>query len=94
MPIGIKRSNYYSKVLSTIKFKLIKKHFLSSNHMSKELPYSFDIGRGWQLDNEFNFCFINFNSLLRDDMPENNPLLYHEMALLPVKHQVFFNAPV
>ena len=33
MPIGIKRSNYYSKVLSTIKFKLIKMHFLSSNHL-------------------------------------------------------------
>ena len=34
MPIGIKKkkkSNYYSKVLSTIKFKFIKMHFLSSN---------------------------------------------------------------
>ena len=33
MPIGMKKSNYYSKVLSTIKFKLIKMHFLSSNHV-------------------------------------------------------------
>ena len=35
MPIGIKRSNYYSKVLNTIKFKLIKMHFLSSNQYEK-----------------------------------------------------------
>ena len=33
MPIGIKRFNYYSKVLNTIKFKLIKMHFLSSTQV-------------------------------------------------------------
>ena len=31
MLIEIKRSNYYSRVLNTIKFKLIIMHFLSSN---------------------------------------------------------------
>ena len=51
-----------------------------------KLPYSFDICWGWQLDNEFNLCFFNFNAFLEDDVPKDNPLLYHEMALLPVKH--------
>ena len=27
-------------------------------------------------------------------MPKDNSLIYHKMALLPVKHQVFFNASV
>ena len=35
MLIEIKRFNYYSKVINTIKFKLIKMHFLSSNQSQK-----------------------------------------------------------
>nr|CAN78226.1 hypothetical protein VITISV_004314 [Vitis vinifera] len=30
--------------------------------------------------------FVNFNVLLGDDVPKDNPLLYHEMALFPIKH--------
>ena len=62
--------------------------------MAKELLYSFDICWGWQLDNEFNLCFVNFNALLGDDVPKDNPLVYHEMAFLLVEHQVFLNASV
>ena len=42
--------------------------------MAKELPYSFDICWGWKLENEFYFFFVNFNALLGDDVPKDNPL--------------------
>ena len=62
--------------------------------MAKELPYSFDSSRRRQLDNKFYLRFIHFNVFLEDDMSKDNPLVYHEMTFLLVKHQVFLNASV
>ena len=62
--------------------------------MSKELPHSLHIcGRG-EFGNELNFFFVNLNSPLGYDMSQHNTLVYHKMALFPVQHQIFLNAPV
>ena len=62
--------------------------------MAKELPYSFDSCWRWQLDNQFNFCFVHLNALAGDNMPKDDPIRYHEMGFLPIEHQVFLNASV
>ena len=60
--------------------------------MAKELPYSFDGRWRWQLDNKFNLSFAHFNAFIGNDMSKDNFLVYHKMAFLPVKHQIFLNA--
>src|SRR3954465_10215153 len=40
--------------------------------------------------NSFNLCLVHFNSPLRNLVPKNYPFVNHEMALLPIKHQICF----
>ena len=79
MLIELKGNNYYSKVFKRVNYKLQNNTF-------------------WvvirQLDNKFNLCFVHFNVLLWDNMPKDNPLVYHEMTFFLVKHQIFLNASV
>src|SRR3954471_11500834 len=40
--------------------------------------------------NSFNFCLVHFNSPFGNLMSKNYPFVNHEMALLPVEHQICF----
>ena len=62
--------------------------------MTKELSNCFHICGRLQLGNNVDFGFINFNSSARYYMPQYNSLVYHKMALLPIKHQILLYAPL
>ena len=53
--------------------------------MTQETPDSLDIGRGWQLFDNIDFCPIHFYPSLRHSMSENNSFSNHKVTLFPVK---------
>src|ERR1043165_9475671 len=40
--------------------------------------------------NSFNFCLVHFNSPFGNLVSKNYPFVNHEVALLPIEHQIFF----
>src|SRR3954463_4023783 len=40
--------------------------------------------------NSFNFCLVHFNSPFGNLVSKNYPFVNHEMALLPIEHQICF----
>ena len=61
---------------------------------AKELSHNLYICGWWQFSNKLNFGLIHFNSLVGDDMPQDNSLIHHKLAFLLIEHQVIFNAPI
>src|SRR3954469_16018127 len=42
--------------------------------------------------NSFNICLVHFNSPLGNLVIKNDPFINHEVALLPIEHQICFFA--
>lgn len=58
--------------------------------MGQETPYFLDTNQRRKLLNNLNFCSIYDNAPLRNNMPQDNSFLYHEMTLLPIQIQIAF----
>ena len=58
--------------------------------MTKETSYTFDVLGTQHLFNSINFSFVNFNTSLRNVMPQDNTFINHKVALLPIQDKVGF----
>ena len=41
---------------------------------------------------QIHFCFVHLSPFLGDYMTQNNTLLNHKVALLPIQYQILFSA--
>src|SRR3954464_10156064 len=58
--------------------------------MTEKTMNTFDIPRIGHPFNSFNLCLVHFNSPLGNLVSKNYPFINHEMALLPIEHQICF----
>src|SRR3954463_4317992 len=58
--------------------------------MAKETSYTFDVLGTWHLFNSINLGFINFNTSLRNFMPQDNTFINHKVALFPIQDKINF----
>src|SRR4051812_28551437 len=58
--------------------------------MINETSYTFDVLGTWHLFNSINFSFINFNTSVRNFMPQDNAFINHKVAFLPIQDKVSF----
>jgi len=48
--------------------------------------------RRWEMSYQIHFCFVYLNPFLGDYMTQNNALLDHKVAFLPIQSQILFSA--
>src|SRR4051812_6477880 len=58
--------------------------------MTEKTMNTFDVPWIGHPFNSFNLCLVHFNSPLRNLVTKNYPFVNHEMALLPIEHQICF----
>src|SRR3954464_9074009 len=58
--------------------------------MTEKTTNTFDVPWIGHPFNSFNLCLVHFNSPLGNLVSKNYPFDNHEMALLPIKHQICF----
>src|SRR4051812_6702344 len=58
--------------------------------MTKETSYTFNVLGTRHLFNNIHFSFINFNTLFRNFMPQDNTFINHKVALLPIQDKISF----
>src|SRR3954466_9512490 len=58
--------------------------------MTQKTTNTFDVPWIGHPFNSFNFCLLHFNSPFVNLMSKNNPFIDHEVALLPIEHQICF----
>ncbi len=67
-----------------------QKEYLIKTGMTKETSYTFNVLGTWHLFNSINLNFINFNTSLRNFMPQDNAFIDHKVPLLPVQDRISF----
>ena len=55
--------------------------------MTKETSYTFYVLGIWHLFNRINFSFINFNTFLRNFVPQDNAFINHKVTLSPIQDE-------
>ena len=55
--------------------------------MTKETSYTFNVLGTRHLFNRINFSFINFNTSLRNLMPQDNAFINHKVTLCPIQDE-------
>src|SRR3954464_1656992 len=58
--------------------------------MAQKTTNAFDVPWIGHSFNSFNFCLVHFDSPLGNLVSKNYPFVHHEMALLPIEHQICF----
>src|SRR4051812_10477851 len=58
--------------------------------MAEKTTNTFDVPWIGHPFNSFNFCLVHFNSPFGNLVYKNYPFVNHEMALLPINHQICF----
>src|SRR3954453_21915275 len=58
--------------------------------MTEKTTNTFDVPWIGHPFNIFNLCLVHFNSPFGNLVPKNYPFVNHEMALLPIEHQIYF----
>src|SRR3954471_6628028 len=58
--------------------------------MTEKTTNTFDVPWIGHPFNSFNFCLVHFNSPFGNLVSKNYPFVNHEMALLPIEHQICF----
>src|SRR3954462_13896167 len=58
--------------------------------MTDKTMNTFDVPRIGHPFNSFNLCLVHFNSPLINLVTKNDPFINHEVALLPIEHQIRF----
>src|SRR3954471_22697997 len=58
--------------------------------MTEKTMNTFDVPWIGHPFNSFNFCLVHFNSPFGNLVTKNYPFVNHEMALLPINHQICF----
>src|SRR3954471_20317088 len=58
--------------------------------MTEKTTNTFDVPWIGHPFNSFNFCLVHFNSPFVNLVSNNYPFVNHEMALLPIEHQICF----
>jgi hypothetical protein len=49
---------------------------------------SFSLSVGLKVGDQIYLGFVNLNTFVGNNMPQNNPLFYHEVAFFPIQNQV------
>ena len=42
----------------------------------------------WQVGNEINFSLVDLDTVLRNNMAQDNSSFHHEMTLLPIQNKI------
>src|SRR3954468_14461929 len=58
--------------------------------MTEKTTNTFDVPRIGHPFNSFNLCLVHLNSLFANLVTKNYPFVNHEMAILPIEHQICF----
>src|SRR4051812_27014201 len=69
--------------------KVLNKSSIETS-MTEKTTNTFDVPWIGHPFNSFNFCLFHFNSPLKNIVSKNYSFVNHEMALLPIDHQICF----
>src|SRR3954462_11710964 len=69
--------------------EVLVKSFIETN-MTEKTTNTFDVPWIGHPFNSFNLCLVPFNSPFENLVSKNYPFVNHEMALLPIEHQICF----
>src|SRR3954466_10879157 len=69
--------------------KVFNKYSIETS-MTEETTNTFNVPSIGHPFNSFNLCLVHFNSPLGNLVTKNDPFVNHEVALLPIEHQICF----